>query len=498
MNSSKLEGLTSDVLFIVAAHADDSVLEVLSKTPLWDLVYTYLHNQHFWYMRTAAAFNLPEWLTWDLYTREKWSEIYDTLKLDKSGSNPFNEDRHYSSVSIRLLIEMGFDPSVSSNLPLQVAIRHGDVQACRTLLADDRVRISGIGRLVVHSAILSAVKFNKPDLFRLLFENKKTSSLMNEGMVDAIVTSAINADADRIVQLVIEIRDADKQSLEAWMQTAIKLDKPKVVETILTNLNLEHTWQYHYWTQVAIELDSEESLAILLQNDNIGVERALEIASSVGGPKIASLLLENPTITSADVLACIRVAATNQRPLVLTVLLEDDRAKDARRLVAELLSETRNRSVLCSLAKSRQAVFSDLQPETLKRVVDACVDQAEPGLLQQLLLPCYEYSECHYSMLLREIVIKRRDLGYYIDWITEQMKHEDVYINLRRVMISAIDSLQAETIVHTSDIFTAYSGFFLLSQTRSFEKIYNILNSERGRTSHGLTLAIDLVRWFAE
>ena len=82
-----------------------------------------------------------------------------------------------------------------------------------------------------------------------------------------------------------------------------------------------------------------------------------------------------------------------------------------------------------------------------------------------------------YDRLLREIIFKRRDIRYNLEWLQKQGV--------------SLESLKSP--VHTSDEFTAYRGLYLASLSPDIQldidNILTVLSQEEGVTDEGLSLA---------
>jgi hypothetical protein len=150
------------------------------------------------------------------------------------------------------------------------------------------------------------------------------------------------------------------------------------------------------------------------------------------------------------------------------------------------------------ILRSKQIVLEDILNDKLRDIIPSSW-LSEPEVQALVLTSCRKYNECHFEMLLREIVIKRLDFSYYLDWIIEHVSRPSTSREVRYLISSAAKSvLSDEEVIHSDDLFTAYSGFFLLANQRDkdIEAIINTLEDEEGVTREGIRKARMLISSF--
>ena len=165
-------------------------------------------------------------------------------------------------------------------------------------------------------------------------------------------------------------------------------------------------------------------------------------------------------------LLLIQYAVAEDNNLTLRVLFDDPRTADMGELLIGLLnSDDILGDVAQTILRSKQLQLDEVSPilleERLSRIL-LLSSREEIGSV------CGNYSDCHYDMLLREIIVKERDYVYYLDWLIDRMNRSTISPEVRQLISSAAASvLSLEPVAHTSSEFTAYYGFFLFGNTRS-------------------------------
>lgn len=95
-----------------------------------------------------------------------------------------------------------------------------------------------------------------------------------------------------------------------------------------------------------------------------------------------------------------------------------------------------------------------------------------------------------YVQLLRELIVKRLGLEYYIDWLMRELSKPTHSNHTKRDVIDAIDR------VHSSSISTALDGLFRVGRTATLQHALNILSKlsqARDVNTEGLQLAGGLI-----
>jgi hypothetical protein len=101
------------------------------------------------------------------------------------------------------------------------------------------------------------------------------------------------------------------------------------------------------------------------------------------------------------------------------------------------------------------------------------------------------YSVNHFEMLLKELIWKRRDYGYYLDWLIAKYNEPDTSLEVKDMIGRAAgDMAYSRVPVHDSDAFTAYNGFLLLvnSPDQDVRACLNTLEME-GASQAGIQMA---------
>lgn len=432
-----------DILREIALRADDKVLALLSYIPsLWSLIRSELEKNYFWYLRTDEAFNLPDELAWEKTSEANWHQIYNILISTREG-NPFaaSTQRHareinlttlelndYNPIAVKLLLKWGYDPSVDRSYSLLAASAYATSEILQLLIDDERIHPEDRNYWFEWAAGNGRV-----DNTKVLLQNKKTREVIDEDEV-SILTDSFGA----------AVRNNHLEAAEFVLDEIARRDIAIY----------EHGDDHNEMIVDAIRDSSPEMIKLLLDESLLDVRDSDWIETSVDAdrPEIFMLLVgqESPF----EYLEMSR----RKNPGGKIVKYIEDRAR----------SPIRSASQLSGLAEAE--------------IEEMLIQVSKEG----------NYNRYHFEMLLSEIVIKQADIGYYLDWIITRTKHwhiEDHVIDLvGRAAASVIDG---KKVVHYTDDFTAYSGFFLLANSpdRDVEAVLNTLRSEEGVTNEGLRRA---------
>jgi len=161
---------------------------------------------------------------------------------------------------------------------------------------------------------------------------------------------------------------------------------------------------------------------------------------------------------------------------ILSLLLSDPRTDKSGKLISGLLEH--------STVLDPSIIHILKEPRESKRVITQNSNR---------------FSEGHHMMLHREITLKECDLEYYLEWILKNLNRKRTPEKTKRFFSSVARSiLNDESVVHTSSIFTAYRGFFLLGISEDKEFILDTLRQEEGVTPEGLELADTLIEAYLD
>lgn len=129
-----------DVLILVYSRLDNDTLEVLSSTSLWYEIREIVNMQYFWYLRTQYLLGSQL----KQITNVDWNKTYNILTEVDLSKKLLTERAVADLLTVQVLLEIGYDPSVHNNYMFVVAARNNSLEVVENLLSDQRVNPSAI------------------------------------------------------------------------------------------------------------------------------------------------------------------------------------------------------------------------------------------------------------------------------------------------------------------------------------------------------------------
>lgn len=233
------------VLKLIALRSDDSVLGVMSRTPgLWSALQPELENQHFWYERTEAAFNLPPEFQWEYgnNSHENWQHVYNILMSTKLG-DPFAitparrpgtiQVNKYNFTAVKFLLQAGYKtPGLVS---VNDAIAHGgSLDVIKLLLVQPRAYSDTLNALV---DIRYVVRTGRLEFVKAIIDDTKA----RDGLEGPVVLRALIGGVEEaviqnqmlILEYLLSLRGYRKQDLDELIETAIERESIGPLELLL-------------------------------------------------------------------------------------------------------------------------------------------------------------------------------------------------------------------------------------------------------------------------
>lgn len=524
----------SEVLRQIAYKSDNATLALLSSIPpLWTLLKPILEQPYTWYVRTSEAFDLPSELAWPGSANENWLQIYNILERTRTG-NPFSEPaatlsrNGYNVTAVKLLLSMGFDPSIDRSYALTGAAAYGSPEVLQILLNDKRVDPAQ-----QEDAFGEAAGNGRLDNMRFLLSNERTRTVIDdESLWESAFRLAIINDEIEAAQLVLD--EASKAEVILYegggdaglydmIRDALEYSNLKTLQYLVDEQYVETGDDD--WIKYSIDQDRPEVFRLLLGREE--PSEYLEYAAREGGEEIVALILEDQELSEKDVLTAVRVALQSQSYDALRVLVADSRAVGVADIIVTALNKRgfqlgEGSELLSIIADMRTLDLSRL-PSWIRRrmIVEHGREIVKPsaelaGVSEDEVERVLEidtgddYNTYHLEMLLQELASRRLEYGYYLDWIIKHATRADTNAEAKdligRAATSVLGSprsadamLSTRPTVHTSPEFTAYAGFFLLANTKSAtvedvnvddtRACLDTIRHERGVTRDGLRLA---------
>lgn len=183
-----------DVLILICSKLDNRELEKLAQTRLWTSISTFARSSRFWHARVENV--VGHHLDLGLAHRAvEWKRAYYCLV------NPgrFNE------LSIRVLLDIGYDPAQRDQQLLSIAVECGFTSIVRLLLNDKRVCLTCRGA----TPLERACRRKRTAIVRLLLTAvRSANSMLEDGRVgiqnrrDSYMLQACMVRQYRILQLI--------------------------------------------------------------------------------------------------------------------------------------------------------------------------------------------------------------------------------------------------------------------------------------------------------
>lgn len=469
------------LLSLIVVHADNFLLEKLSRTPLWRLLSIILQDMHFWYLRTEAAFVLPTIMQWDHENNknENWRQVYNILSSSRF-YNPFRDCSTSSSkplqengcnfLAIKWLLNASFDPSVDESYSLRIAAEYGSPQALELLLNDKRVdpciedaegwswvlsraaageRIENMKILLLDQRMLANKSKNIEAALCTAAEDDKVSSL-------EFLLQQIELSSGKLEWLAYRATENESVSAVTYLLDQYPIFQDEEVRSLLVQEAIEHSLEVlqllhrrkmvtastpqeaENYVQYAMMYDRVDTISFLLQNLDFKPtsKKLLELASDGGdGEVMKKVLSDAPELDRRSIVLAIQRAVVLGRSEALRVLLDDPRTRDIDCLLVGLLRDAeQDPDVTDVLVRARQLNLDEVLHSTLIDAIGRLGDYLQPSILhssklsgvpkreiERMIEAEYDNPEEHYfELLLREIVVKRSDAYYYVQWMKER------------------------------------------------------------------------------
>lgn len=162
---------------LICVKLDDTELEKLSRTRIWLIIRTFVGLQRFWQLRTVHL------LSRELVSRVVggcWRQAYHLIR-ESIEQGLFSRIRHCvdSELAIRVLLEVGTNPNLSSNLSIIRAARDGRTEVMRLLLEyRSETHPDGISITRVDTALRFAREAGHTEIERMLLADPRTRALV--------------------------------------------------------------------------------------------------------------------------------------------------------------------------------------------------------------------------------------------------------------------------------------------------------------------------------
>ena len=376
------------------------------------------------------------------------------------------------------------------------------------------------------SPLSKAVEEDRPDIVRSLLESNKYTLVSLTNALSSALRNARLDSIELVFEYVLEREGPQSFSLRACEQrdlhlnfeelrsAAVLSDNPPTLAVAVRLLALD--MQDVELREYAASYDKSASLQFLLSGDEPGPY--LHVAGRYNASRVVTFILSDGRTTEREVRDAIRQASQRLSELTNSQAfhIPEDRAASTH-VLQELVSDSRistkigqviydewtasknRRDVLLTVATAPDLDLSLLDPRTLSEILDfrhEYISQTgkwsgvvSASIRESLLSPSTDL-----DLLLREIIVKRLAPEYYLKWLLARGRREG---QTSQLLSSAARSLLSEDeVVHTSDEFSAYSGFllFILTNTSksSATQVLSILEREKA-SPRGVRLASALI-----
>lgn len=535
--------MNSDLLTLIAARSSNDVLGVLSGTALWDTIAPQLQNQHFWYLRTAAAINLPlELAEWEGNEDEDWHQIYNILVLTRDRGNPFKsldvlKRNGYNATAIKLLLELGYnldpirdgailrdaaeigndvtvrllladgrmDPVWNITLgrfALAQAAEGGHLAVMHTLLDDPRVKAANMG--IFRLALGGAGKTNQVKAAELLLDSREYSP--DDVGVPFAAASAVGSLG--IMELIWErIKPVPRGAVYSALVGSVIEGRVDSLEWLLERVS---DVDYNDLADAAIARDQPGPLRVLMKYSGDLTPSYLLEHVRRESVEVLKMILEDRSLTPAEIEAAIRHAVEQDLTSLLPILLADPRVQAPMSSLADLVN-LNSIGTASILLEAKQTKLEDIPweeveyalnliPESIGAITGAHalsgVDKRE--IERRVTHTCRGYNVCHYDWLLREIILRRPTLEQVMDWLIEKQADPTTSHDTDQLLTDvAAYVLSGRSPVGKSSEFEAYYGFlrFALDANREVRKTLKQMR-ELGVSESGIEEAAILIGAF--
>lgn len=535
--------MNSDLLTLIAARSSNDVLGVLSGTALWDTIAPQLQNQHFWYLRTAAAINLPlELAEWEGNEDEDWHQIYNILVLTRDRGNPFKsldvlKRNGYNATAIKLLLELGYDldpirdgailrdaAEIGNDVTVRLlladgrmdpvwnitlgrfalaqAAEGGHLAVMHTLLDDPRVKAANMG--IFRLALGGVGKTNQVKAAELLLDSREYSP--DDVGVPFAAASAVGSLG--VMELIWErIKPVPRGAVYSALVGSVIEGRVDSLEWLLERVS---DVDYNDLADAAIARDQPGPLRVLMKYSGDLTPSYLLERVRRESVEVLKMILEDRSLTPAEIEAAIRHAVEQDLTSLLPILLADPRVQAPMSSLADLVN-LNSIGTASILLEAKQTKLEDIPweeveyalnliPESIGAITGAHalsgVDKRE--IERRVTHTCRGYNSCHYDWLLREIILRRPTLEQVMDWLIEKQADPTTSHDTDQLLTDvAAYVLSGRSPVGKSSEFEAYYGFlrFALDANREARKTLKQMR-ELGVSESGIEEAAILIGAF--
>lgn len=295
-----------------------------------------------------------------------------------------------------------------------------------------------------------------------------------------------------------------RQYLQNQMLAAVDRDDINQVSRLLNDRHATDEL-LHVAVLKAVEVGSLPVLDFLMSEYRTRSEpilpRALSIATRHDDAPVVFKLLSDGRSASVNLENTILNATQYGRVAVLEMLFEE---------YSELLSQERYAEVMQTAILSDQdeivatLLISDSTTQ-YRTAIETCHEFSGVPVREivTLITRNCDYNTCHYNLLLRELILERREFVYYLDWLIAECHRADTRSEVRLLISEAAKSVITPGYInHATPELTAYTAFLLLANTRSgggalasntgmsdIAMVMNWIEQESGVTNEGLRLS---------
>ncbi|CAH6419580.1 Hypothetical protein POVR2_LOCUS86, partial [uncultured virus] len=423
------------------------------------------------------------------------------------------------------VLDLGYTPYPLSEA-LTLAVRAGALESVRILLTHPSLADYGIVdseryvEWVKSLALETAAELGFVEAMKSLLADHRLSSQESlSSIIRAALTSAVKADRPESVDFLLPL---SKFGLNQLANEAARSGSRLVLEMIYSKLDkpdfMNHLRSIARSTSIPASRSTPTIDMIVSTATDRGVRLHLGVVfhdarknadSHTDSTALITHLLtyDSSYIAEQTVQHCLRLSQFTD-PRLVRAFLNDSRTQSMTSAdMVELLDSSLDIvRVLPVILSAEQLDLNDLDLETVEILTDIVPEvivaireagrvsgQLQVGYNPSIVVDLYKkQSRTFYERLLIEIVFKRLDLAYYLDWIIAQLPQLDLVT--RSELRDAARSVR-EPLAHTSPNFTAYSGFMLLAIETNPDTIMNTLQLE-GASPLGLERAGMLIGAF--
>lgn len=218
---------------LVCACSDNSTLESLSKTYLWNTVRQFANSEYFWYLRTCFLMSA------DLKRRqnEDWKDAYYALEEGIHTNRQFTKQSCNNTLATSILIELGYIPGFHA---LTKAVQVENYETVRLMLYN-RARESSQTRRDQDNFIMGeAIERDNVEIVSLLIDEGGISTHCPSSQP---LTQAIVRGSKKIVARLLQDDRTDPlfSGAEAIL-TAVELHRGDILDLLLSDHRVRSCW----------------------------------------------------------------------------------------------------------------------------------------------------------------------------------------------------------------------------------------------------------------